>query len=389
MRKFFKSKLISGALFLMAYYAANAVFQSFMSLYLTDRGLNGAKIGTINAVIAFVSVPTMYLWGRAGDRAASRNRLLAAMAVISTAVILLLPLQGGFVYALGVLGLFGCVYTSLQPMGDSIVLTNLDSEGLPFGGVRLAGGLTFAVVAALFGYVSDYFGSVTVVYGTAAMCLMVALAALNMPTVSSKGQAASAQGAGKLLRNPEVIRLFALMVLLQITYGYYYAFFSPLLRDDLGGGENLVGWSFFISACSEAPFLIFSDRLIKKLGAGKLMCMAAAVMTVRWMILATTSSPYVALAAQVLHGFGFIVITVSAAKYIQKVAGDGEKATGQLLLGVFGFGLARGIGYLAGGALSDVITRQGVFYITAGICFFCLAAFAPYYFRHKPLNGED
>ena len=59
MRKFFKSKLISGALFLMAYYAANAVFQSFMSLYLTDRGLNGAKIGTINAVIACVSVPTM------------------------------------------------------------------------------------------------------------------------------------------------------------------------------------------------------------------------------------------------------------------------------------------------------------------------------------------
>lgn len=389
MRKFFKSKLISGALFLMAYYAANAVFQSFMSLYLTDRGLNGAKIGTINAVIAFVSVPTMYLWGRAGDRAASRNRLLAAMAVISTAVILLLPLQGSFAYALIVLGLFGCVYTSLQPMGDSIVLTNLDSESLPFGGVRLAGGLTFAVVAALFGYVSDYFGSVTVVYGTAAMCLMVALAALNMPRVSSKGQAASARGAGKLLGNPEVIRLFALMVLLQITYGYYYAFFSPLLRDDLGGGENLVGWSFFISACSEAPFLIFSDRLIKKLGAGKLMCLAAAVMTLRWMILATTSSPYVALAAQVLHGFGFIVITVSAAKYIQKVAGDGEKATGQLLLGVFGFGLARGIGYLAGGALSDVITRQGVFYITAGICFVCLAVFAPYYFRHKPLNGED
>ena len=217
MRKFFKSKLISGALFLMAYYAANAVFQSFMSLYLTDRGLNGAKIGTINAVIAFVSVPTMYMWGRAGDRAASRNRLLAAMAVISTAVILLLPLQGGFVYALMVLGLFGCVYTSLQPMGDSIVLTNLDSEGLPFGGVRLAGGLTFAVVAALFGYVSDAFGSVAVVYGTAAMCFMVALAALNMPNVSSKGQAASAQGAGRLLRNPEVIRLFTLMVLLQIS----------------------------------------------------------------------------------------------------------------------------------------------------------------------------
>ena len=198
------------------------------------------------------------------------------------------------------------------------------------------------------------------------------------------------------------LRLYTLLVtlitVLMIILGYlldrdrvfgYDAFFSPLLRDDLGGGENLVGWSFFISACSEAPFLIFSDRLIRKLGAGKLMCMAAVVMTVRWMILATTSSPYVALAAQVLHGFGFIVITVSAAKYIQKVAGDGEKATGQLLLGVFGFGLARGIGYLAGGALSDVITRQGVFYITAGICFMCLLVFAPYYFRHKPLNGED
>ncbi|MCR4620973.1 MAG: MFS transporter [Clostridiales bacterium] len=389
MRKFFKSGLISGALFLMAYYAANAVFQSFMSLYLTDRGLNGSKIGTINAVIAFVSVPTMYLWGRAGDRVASRNRLLACMCVISCGIILLLPLQGGFAYALIVLGMFGCVYTSLQPMGDSIVLTNLDSENLPFGGVRLAGGLTFAVVAALFGYVCDLLGNVSVVYGTAVLCFAAALAALNMPKVSSKGQAASAQGAARLLKNPQIIRLFTLMVLLQITFGYFYAFFSPLLRDDLGAGENLVGWCFFISACCEAPFLIFSDRLIKKLGAGRLMCMAAAVMSVRWFIVAMANSPYVAMASQVLHGFGFIVITVSAAKYLQKVAGDGEKATAQLLLGVFGFGLARGIGYLAGGALSDLIGRQSVFFICSAICVACLAVFAPYYFRHKPLNGEE
>ncbi len=68
---------------------------------------------------------------------------------------------------------------------------------------------------------------------------------------------------------------------------------------------------------------------------------------------------------------------------------EGQKASGQLLLSVFGFGVARVIGYFGGGVLSDIIGRQNVFFVCAGICAVCAIVFIPYYMRRKPQNGAQ
>ena len=385
---FFTDVSVRCAAFLMAYYMTNSVFQSFMSLYYTDIGLSNTHIGTINALIAVMSVFTMQLWGYLGDRAKVRNRLLSFMCVCAALLMLAVRLDSRFGYVLAVVCLFSAFYTSIQPMGDSVVLTALDAQGRPFGPVRLAGGLSFAVVAALFGYVVEAVGSTSAVYATAGMCLMIALAAQYMPRVSGGEERTSAKGMLSLFKNRDLLILFAFMVPLQITYGYFYAFFSPLLRDDLGGGAY-VGWSYFISSVSETPFLLFSDRLFKRHGAGRLMCISALCMTARWLIVASTSSPAVAMMSQVLHCMGFIVITVTVSKYVQATVPENQRASGQLLISVFGFGVARALGYFGGGLMSDLTSRQSVFYGCAAICLVCLAVFAPYYFRRGPLNGEE
>ena len=46
------------ALFLMAYYMTNAVFQGYTSLYYTSIGFTSGQIGAIFAAIALVSVFT-------------------------------------------------------------------------------------------------------------------------------------------------------------------------------------------------------------------------------------------------------------------------------------------------------------------------------------------
>ena len=182
MKKFFKDVSVKCALFMMAYYVTNSVFQSFMSLYYTDRGLDNTQIGTINAMIALVSVFFMQFWGEMGDRAKSRNRLLALMAVAAAAFMGAYLISDMFWALLVTACLFAAFYTSLQPMGDSIVLASLAENGRRFGPVRMAGGLSFAVVAMLFGNVLDALGDRRyVVYTVSALCLVIALAALNLP----------------------------------------------------------------------------------------------------------------------------------------------------------------------------------------------------------------
>ena len=159
MKKFFKDVSVKCALFMMAYYVTNSVFQSFMSLYYTDRGLDNTQIGTINAMIALVSVFFMQFWGEMGDRAKSRNRLLALMAVAAAAFMGAYLISDMFWALLVTACLFAAFYTSLQPMGDSIILASLAENGRRFGPVRMAGGLSFAVVAMLFGNVLDGFSN--------------------------------------------------------------------------------------------------------------------------------------------------------------------------------------------------------------------------------------
>lgn len=388
LKRVFSDVSVRCACFMMAYYMTNSIFQSFMPLYYVDIGLTDSQIGAINALVAGVSVFAMQLWGRAGDRVRVRNRLLALMCVMAGISMLSVLISDAFAYVLCAVGVFASFYTSIQPMGDSIVLTALDAGKRPFGPVRFAGGFSFAIVAALFGYAVNALGSRISVYGVSLMCGLIAFSALYMPRVSGSARASAGSGMFGLFRDRELLILFALMVPLQITYGYFYAFFTPLLRDDLGGGAY-VGWAYFISSTSEVVFLLNSDKWFRKYGAGRLMCISALFMSARWFLVAFTKSPVVAMLSQILHAMGFIVITVCCAKYVQSTVPENRRASGQLLISVFGFGVARVAGYFGGGLLSDAIGRQAVFCVCAAICVVCLVVFTPYYFSRPPLNGES
>ena len=385
MKKLFKDVSVKCAAFLMAYYITNAVFQSYMSLFYADRGMSNTQIGLINALIALVSIFSMQLWGAIGDGAKKRNLLLCFMCLGSAAIMLVTHFANGIFMFTLLACLFAFIYTSIQPMGDSIVLTSLEKENRPFGPVRTCGGMAFAVMCMLYGYVTDAFSSEIVVYSVCALCVLSAAAAMYLPRVGG-GQKKDRSGMLRLFKDKELLKLFLLMIPLQITMGYFYAFFSPFVRDDMNGG-TILGWCYFISATSEVPFLILSDKLFKKYGAGRLMCFSALTLFIRWTLVATAGGIVQVVLSQLFHCWGFIVITVTLSKYVQATVPDEKKASGQMLISVFGFGVARVIGYFGGGVLSDMLSRQSVFYISAAVCLVCFVISAPYYLKHSPLNG--
>ena len=183
-----------------------------------------------------------------------------------------------------------------------------------------------------------------------------------------------------------LLMLFAM--LLQITMGYFYTFFSPHFVSLPGGTSALLGGCYFLSAVSETPFLLNSDRLFRRFGAGKLMCVSALMLSLRWIIVASCDNALVVMLSQLLHSMGFIVITVTSSLYIDRTVPPELKASGQMLLAVVSFGVARVAGNLGGGLLADWMGRQNVFYLCAILCGISFLCFTPYYLRHKPLNGE-
>ena len=371
------------AAFMITYYTVNAVYQGYISKYFQMRGATTAQLSVLLAAAPMISIVSQPFWGMRGDRAKSRNRVLRLMILLGVGLILMLPLSNAFGWMLLFNALFAAQYTSIQPMGDSIILESLLARGnQPFGPLRLCGSLSFAVVNLVFGLlVGERFE--WVIYLTAALLVGVFLSTyLLPPTPGHQAETGRRMSLADLFRVPGMPPLLALFMMLQLCMGYFYSFFSIHFTSLPGGSMTLLGLAYFISATSELPFLLNADRLFDRLGAGRLMCLSALTMLTRWVLLAACPNVAVVLCSQVLHGGGFIVMSVSMAKHVNATVPAELKSSGQLLLAVVGFGLARVFGILGGGLLSSVLggTRHA-FLIMAGVCALALILFAPRYFR--------
>ena len=377
------------ALFFMAYYAANSVFQGYMSLYYGSRGLDSGHIGAIFAAIALVSAAAQPCWGLCADRSKSRNRVLRLLAAGAAASVLTFLLADRFLPLMLLACVFSCFYNAIQPMGDSIALAALNARGQPFGLARLAGGMTYAVAALAFGALLEVPGRESwAVWCTAALCLTIIPASCALPdTPGYQSKAGRRMSISALLKDRELMHLMLFMLPMQMTMGYFYTFFSPMFLTFEGGSGTLLGWCYFLAALAEVPYLIFSDRLFDRLGAGKLMCISGATLALRWLLLATTQCATVAMLSQLLHGWGFIVMTVAMAKHISRTVPAELQSSGQMLLAVISYGVARAVGNLGGGLLADAMGQQNVFYLTAGICALSLAVFAPGFLRRRSANA--
>ena len=367
------------ALFPISYYGANAVYQGYISLYYTDLGFRSDQLGCISAATALAAIAAQPLWGTLGDRTQKRTRLLSLLCVAAALALLPALLGRGFALQILVAALFYAFFCALLPLGDAILLEGLDDDG-GFGPYRLAGGLSFSAAGAVYGALSLPEGGA--VWCTSILLAATALAAHLLP--DSPGRQRGRVPFVRLLRNRELLVLILFLLPVQSTMGYFYTFYAPHFKALPGGTEALLGLSYLISAASELPYLLMCDRIYRRFGAAKPMCVAAGVMALRWLLLGSAQSAVQALLTQLLHGGGFIVLSVSMAKYVADRVAPELRTSGQMLLNMVSFGAARVIGNLGGGLLAEGIGRGAAFLVGAGVCIAALVAFILCQMRRHP-----
>jgi MFS transporter, PPP family, 3-phenylpropionic acid transporter len=341
------------------------------------------------ASMPVVSLIMQPLWGRIGDRMRSRNTALRIMVTASTAMAALYAVSGNFSMLLLLGCFFAAFYTAIQPMADSIILETLYQEKQPFGPIRISGCLSFALVNLAAGRLFE--GRLSIVpYATAIFLLILFATTYALPATPGHQHGKRKVPLISILKLPRMVPLMLLLMMQQLAMGYLYSYFSVYFTDYIpGGSSTLLGFCYFLSAVSELPFLLFSDKLFDRLGTGRLMLVSALVLTLRFSILALTQSLPLVIASQFLHGGGFIVMTVTLSKYINAVVPDELKTGGQMLLSVVGFGIARVFGIVFGGLVSEITgsIRNG-FLFSAVLCLAALIIFAPVFLKGKPLNGQ-
>lgn len=376
------------SLFLGFYYAMLAVYQGFNGPFYREMGMQGTRLMLLLTAVPAVSMVMQPIWGTVGDRMARRTDTLYLLTALALAGLVLLGVSRGFAPLLLSTCLFAAAYPAVQPLGDSVILEDLAQKKLPFGPIRIVASVSYAVFSLLLGFVFE--GRYALVpYVSALLALGLMLSVRVLPPMRGHQHGGARVPFSRLFAIPHVKPLLLMITALMLALGYFYSYFSLYVTGLEGGTAGLVGVSYFVSALTELPFIARSDRLFRRYGAGRLMMLSAFLLTVRFAILALTKNAYVAVATQLLHFGCFIVITLSASYFLSRAVPRELKASGQMLLQMAGFGLARVFGTVFGGAIADAAGSLAAgFALMAGLCFAALVLGGWYFMRIPPLNGE-
>lgn len=360
-------------LFYALVYMGNAVYGTFIPLYLDHLGFSKTIVGTLLSLGPFIAIIAQPVWGMAGDRASAKNNVLKILLLGCALTVLAYPVSTSIYYLFTIIAIFTFFQTPVVPLGDAITLEYIELTQWKFGPIRMAGTIGYALMSIAAGAAARHnINNIFPLYF--AITLLTLAAVFKLPIVKGHQSGGRKMAVWKLFHNRELVVLMSLNLIAMITLGFYYSFFSIYYKQ-LGGDSALLGWGMFISAASEIPFLLFADRIIRRLGSKGTLIMSILVMAIRWFLLYAVTDVYVILGMNILHGLSFIVMAYSMVTYINKNVPKELRASGQTMNGLIGMGLARIAGSIFGGFLSDMVGTQKVFLYASILNFTAVAVF--------------
>ena len=327
-------------LFTGAFFAAAALVTAFLPLWMADRGIDPAQIGTVLGVAALARLVAVPLWGAAADQVGHRRPMLLLAAAPTTGAVACLPLAHGMGPLLLLVTVQGVAAAALTPLADTLTLALAAAGRLSYGRTRAWGSAAYMLATAAAGPVLGWAGSavlpglVAVGYGAAA------LAAPLLPEPARVPRAA--RGAAGVLRRPALRLTIGASALIQGSHAAYYGF-AALHWRAAGISDTAIGLLIAEGIVMEVVLFVWGGRWVARLGPARMTALAAAACLVRWTVLALTTAVPVLAVAQVLHAGTFAMQHLSAMAMLSRTVPPNRAAGAQAMHSALGFSAPTGL----------------------------------------------
>lgn len=335
------------------FYSGQAIYNTYLNLYLASVGLTTSQIGLIVSVsTAFILVAQM-LWGMASDRAKTKNSILVILYLCSAAVGFLFYLGSQFWFLLALVTLFSVFFNPIMPLQDNIMLETLETSRWDYGQVRMGGTLGYCVTVLIIGFVlQDNYRNI---FWMVSLAMLICCGVfLGTPKVRGWKGEAHRTPVSALLKNTTLLGIIAFNLVFSTGLNFYYSFY-PIYFTAIGGNSSLIGVMMFACAVAEIPVLLIINRLVRRLGIAGVLILAALATALRWFLLYALRNPYAIIAANLLHGIGFTSFSYCIITYINNTVPKDLRATSQTMNVVVSSVVSRIVfGYLGGLATERV-----------------------------------
>lgn len=347
--------------FYLFYFAGIGVIIPFWSLYLKDLGLHPANIGSLLAVPMATRLVAPYLWGHIADRSGRRLAVIRFTSAAAAVCFVGVFLGHEFWWLLLVLLCFSMFWNAPLPQFEAITMAHLGSRSDRYAMVRLWGSVGFILTSMLLGPVLDRTGTGLVPWVMLALFIGMWFSSMVVPDAGTETEVDGAPPITRVLRQPVVLALFAICLLVQASHGPYYGFYSIYLEAS-GYAAGLIGLLWAVGVVAEVLLFLLMHRLLPRYGARNLMLVTLALTALRWLLVGwMVQSLQVLVLAQLLHAFSFGVYHAVAISLVHRFFPGSLQGRGQALYSSLSFGAGGSLGIFLSGLGWDQLSPQIIF----------------------------
>lgn len=336
-----------------AYFFSAGAFMSYWPVWLRDRGITDAEIGTLFMSRQLMSVISVLGIGFLAHRIGRLRGMLLALAV--AAIVMMGAYQLSYTFlALFLVGLvWGCVWSPTMALYDGLVVNEAKARGFVYGRLRVWSSVAFITGTVLCGIAVDHFGPPSVLYvGWAGIVCLLPLALLlpgGEKQASSSGRHAPFSILDLFRSKPFLLFMIA-AGFCQSSHAVLYSF-GTLTWRAAGIDDVTISLLWGESVAVEILLMMGSGWLMQRIGVTGLIALGLACGIVRWTAMAFTTELPALVVLQALHAGTFAACHLGAMAFIQRALPSNGTALGQSIYYALGTGATQAVIYQFAGLL--------------------------------------
>jgi len=343
-----KSQSFRLALYYWALFLIVGIFVPFLPVWMGGRGLTHQEIGLILAAALWAKIPVGLGLAGIADQTGHRRAVLVWIGIgVLAGLALMIFLQGFWAILIGWV-IVGSLVTTAMPVADSLSLLSANRVGINYGTVRRWGSISFIVASIVGGWYLNGRDSENVLILMIAGTVFLLVSTWSLPDLRVVARKQRRPAFLDALRAKDFALFAVTAALLQSSHAALYGFAS-LHWQNAGHSKSTIGWLWAEGVMAEIALFTVSGFLITRLGARKMLLLAAVAGLIRWTAMGMTTDLYWLIGLQLLHAFTFSVTHVAAFAFILRNVPEDLSASAQGVYDSLAMGLVFGLSMAAAG----------------------------------------
>lgn len=362
--------------FYFFYFAFVGAMSPFWGLYLQSLAFSAAQIGVLMSLLQVMRIFAPNIWGYLADHGGQRSRIVQRAAFGSVLTFAGVFFGSGFWWLFAVMAALSFFWSASLPLIEAMTLSHLGARADAYGRIRLWGSIGFIVMVVGLGYAFDYVPIDCLPWAVLAVMLGILACARLVPEADIPGHAGEHGSIWDVVRRPEVATLLIACMLMAVTHGPYYTFYSIYLVDH-GYDKSTVGWLWALGVICEIGIFLVIPRIFARVNPRRLLLASFAIAVLRFLLIAWgVDSPWIVWGAQTLHAFTFGTYHAAAVALVHQHFRGRHQARGQALFNSLSYGVGGTLGGLGSGLTWESLGSAWTFTLAAASAALAWAIYA-------------